>query len=518
MILKVTKQELTTDTERVAEGSINYLTFSLECDRQWDEAIKTVRFKHSDSEVVYDVPFVEKGKCYYVPFHVLRKGRVTVGVIGTIGNTCVITTDEAYFDVLSSLNEGKTPEVPGNVYAAFVSELGRYRERLDRSSEALNADIEECRGLKTLSETYAENARASEKRVEAILKDVSGMLDAVGMAVKGIRKIEERLTGVNSRLLQSEYERERDERARVITESRRAKREEERRDSETDRKAAESRRSVAEKARTIADVQRSERILAMEKRLEKLENTPVTVSPKITVETVGDGEILLKESTSRLMSVTVYGESKCCDGRLVGIGEGGSITIKIDSYPVILPISTPLYSAGGICDEMTFCNDGSITVLRRTAVVTFNGSESIIMEKRGRRVMFALQLDERAPDTEVGSCFATSFNSEDETVWISGEYAFFDLDSEKYKDVPTFARALSNANITLVYPCLKPYEEAEGSIDPIEGIPKAVEYDGRLLVKYEKDVFKALEIITQRLNSLEEKGENNERIKEIHIP
>ena len=91
MILTVKGQSLDLAGGIIAEGSVEFASFTLECDSSWDGYSRTVRFRHTSQEDTYDVAGVVDGRAYYVPSEVLVRGSVFVSVLGTKGASQIST-------------------------------------------------------------------------------------------------------------------------------------------------------------------------------------------------------------------------------------------------------------------------------------------------------------------------------------------------------------------------------------------------------------------------------------------
>lgn len=527
MKFKVTGQELEILSSKViSEGAVNFVTFELCCDESWNGFAKTVRFAHQDSEEVFDIPDVDEGVAYYVPAEVLTKGMVYVGVVGVQSTERVATTSKAFFTVDEAVEGGKTPSVTADAYAKYVRDVTEHRRASEEAKKVSLECLEKCTRLKEDADTFARSAILSKRKTERILEEVSGMLDAVSMAFRSIKQIEEGLASLNGNLSRSELERDGAERARSMNERKRACLEEQRKSSEDEREAAEMRRCNAEDMRVSRELERDRKLRDMNERLSELEDRAPLPLSYVTVKEEGNGSIELSDmSISSLNSVSVYGETVLREGKLHGKGEMGYVCLTVGADTLELPVSSPLYSVGSAKDELTLGENGDITVVRRTASYVVGSSASFICDdRREGRVMYVTPFNAHLASDQSGegvsSAFSYGLSADRDSVWISGEYVFFCLDAEKYPDVPSLCKALEDAPLTLIYPVMKPYAVSEGSVYPISpSIPVKVSYDGELSVSYTKDIFKAIENINARLDRLDEKEKenDNDNTEKVHV-
>ncbi len=522
MKLNVTKQKLILDKETIAEGAVNYATFQLNCDKSWKGLTKTVRFTADDGISVYDVPEVEENKIYYIPNEVLVKGKITVGVIG-VSDKMTVTTATAFFTVEESIDRGRMPSVTHDAYAKYVHDASAHRKAAEEAEATSLACLEKCQRLKSQADSLVASALESERNSRKILEEVSCMLNAVGVAFRDIMNTGERLLSLDSNLYFSESKREKGEKARVFSESRRAEAEAERRAGETRREAAEARRMTAENVRALSEAERTKRFADIETRLSGLEEIERVDFACVFVAAEGEGELDVIDSCALFDSITLYGNTELVDGELCGVGEEGFVTFTVGDAEISIPVSRPLYSAGNIRDELTVSADGSVTVLRRISQVTLDGTVSAIRDDSvSERVMYVTPLLSDLPkynSTEgISSSFSYGANNLADSVWISGDYVFLDLDSNEYPDVTALAQKLSEKSLVIVYPKQIPTQEAEGSIAPMMlAFPNVIKYDGNMKLNYKKNIFNALETLTERLNKIEKEKDNDNNIEEIHI-
>lgn len=502
MILKVTKQKLELDSDIIAEGAINYATFELQCDISWRDFSKTVRFVKNGK--VYDLSDVEEGRSYYLPHVILNEGTVWVGVVGVSDGNRVATTEKAEFHVKGAIESGNTPVLPPDAYAKYVNEVTTHRKRAEMAEQISLECLKKCERLMSESENFTSIALSAKGRAEEILKEASGILDAVGMAFRDIREIEEALSSVNSRYSTAEQQRDKCEKARAFTENKRALSEDERRQRETEREAAEIRRNIAEQVRSLNDARRDDRLNTMETRLAELEAREPILTTCISAVASGENELVL-DAFSLPESITIYGATTR-DGKLHGVGEEGFVTVTSDGSSIIIPISEPLYSVGETADSVTVTADGEVTVCRRTAKVTLDGSESYTIENmRDGSVMYITPLITATPQFESVDIISSL---EEGNIRINGDYLFICFDADLYPNIPTLAQRLKDRPVEIIYPVLRPYEKNEGSVD-IDSLPSQIEYGGRISVKYKKDLFKVMDNLKKIIDEKEKKDNEN---------
>lgn len=511
MKFKVTEQKLEIQApDVISEGAINFVTFELNCDESWAEFVKTVRFKHEDSDDVYDMPDIKEGVTYYVPAEVLAKGKVYVGVLGVFAVEHVATTTKAYFTVDEAVEQGKTPSTTPDAYAKYVNDVAEHRKTSEGAKKVALDCLEKCQKLMSDAETFSRSAVISRYKTEKLAEEVSGMLDAVGVVFGDIKKIEERLTSLDGVLSHSELKRDNGEQVRILSENGRAYSEEERRSRESERVIAETMRATAENVRALNEERRDRKLGDIEARLNVLENAAPTVLTCVTAVAEGEGEVILTDDCIASTDfISLFGATSVVDGRLCGIGENGIVTLKINGEVIDIPVSQPLYSAGEVSDELRLCPDGSITVIRRTARMTVEPTASILRDSDdSQRIMYVTPLTSTPPSLVatqgISDTFSYGSDVDRDSVWISGEYVFFYLDKSIYPDSKTLCQKLQEKPLNIVYPTFKETVELEGSVTPFSVTsPIAVSGDGKLAVQYKKDIFTAFEKISARLNSLD---------------
>ena len=503
MKINVKKQRLELDGDTVAEGALNYAAFELYCDDSWKGFNKTVRFAAEDG--IYDVPDIEEGKAYYIPHEVLREGRVWVGVVGVAEDNRVATTEKTWFDVKGAIASGNTPTVTRDAYAVFVNEALQHRRAAKESESAVLDCLEKCRELTEEVKRLSRIAVGSARRCDSVREEVHGMMSAVGMAFRDIKEAEKTIASVNSKYTAEEMRRDKGERARAYSESKRGEKEEERRQRETEREAAEIRRSTAEQVRAFNDARRESQLKDMEERIFTMENAvPQPLTHLHSVE-AGEGELRLDDFTEA-ESITLYGKVTEKDGKLHGAGEGGFLTFTSDGEEMSLPLSQPLYSVGDVEDSVTLSSRGEVTVTRRTERLCIDGTESYVCEDTDDGVICITALTGKAP--LYGNCtVVSSFTELCSDIFINGDHLFFCLDGNNCHDIPTFTEELKKRPIELIYPILTPVEEREGSVG-IVTMPHLIGYNGKISASCKKDIFKALEMLNEKIKQIEKENKN----------
>ena len=508
----------------IAEGSLNYLTFELQCDSVWDGYVRTVRFCHG--EVVCDLPEVEDGVRYYVPSAVLTAGEVCVSVIGVKDGVSVLTTAQAPFTVKASVGGGKTPEVTVDAYAKYVQEVISNRKTCEELSKETARLRQSCEEMLQKARTEARFAADARKRCESVMREVSGMMDAVCMAMKEVYDVEKRLTHANSVMCLSEERRIRNEKARRFTEDKRVLSERERRENELSRQASESKRIGAEDVRRLLDGERSKRLALVEEMLSKAEalTSPLTVTHTV----MGDGVVYTDNSPD---VIRVYGRTTVSDGAIKGLGNNGGVALVLNGRSVTVPLSAPLYSAGETADVLRIHSDGGVFVERRTAVYTLDRVDDVYGDDGGEeRILYAIPLKEASLCDKVeGECNLFAYGTEEtgNSVWIDGDYLFLYLDKDEYPNSAVVKEWLSSrvslgCPLSIVY-AVREKQEQEGSIDPIAlGNAKIECHDARISVEYKRDINNVISELEAKIDKITEsplytagsqkkdKGENNE--------
>ena len=135
----VTGQELTVSGSLTADGASNYVLVEFTFDDVWERYVKTVIFRHPDSDKTVEVllargnPYCEgENKCY-VPFEVLKVPEFTISVIGKLENS-IATTD--IVSVLVSESDALLfgeypPEITPSTYDQVVGVISFVKEELE---------------------------------------------------------------------------------------------------------------------------------------------------------------------------------------------------------------------------------------------------------------------------------------------------------------------------------------------------------------------------------------------------
>lgn len=251
----------------IAEGAVEFASFTLESDSSWDTFSKTVRFRHVSQEETYDVAGVVDGKVYYIPAEVLVRGSVFVSVLGVSGTTRISTTELAGFFVEGTVDSGKTPNVTENAYAQYVDMI---REKCLEVEESLTV-AEKCRDD---AEGFAKSTADIEAEVKAsaeacrdyasfcqkVSGEVSGAEQSMNSALEGVRDSVETLLSHDHSLSIAENERVAGENTRADNERMRELAESQRVLAEKERADAESERIAAERGRVAGEAERNSKL------------------------------------------------------------------------------------------------------------------------------------------------------------------------------------------------------------------------------------------------------------------
>ena len=274
MILTVKGQSLDLAGGIIAEGSVEFASFTLECDSSWDGYSRTVRFRHTSQEDTYDVAGVVDGRAYYVPSEVLVRGSVFVSVLGTKGASQISTTELAGFFVEGTVDSGKVPTVTENAYAQYVSRVNGVLERCEELSETSANACKEA-------EEYALDASSSEEKCresavscrdyatlcERVSAETSGAEQQMNIAVERVRDSVNALLSRDHSLSVSENERHASENERRESEDTRNAQESERESNEQKRASAEAERISAERGRVAGELERESRVVGLESEM-----------------------------------------------------------------------------------------------------------------------------------------------------------------------------------------------------------------------------------------------------------
>jgi hypothetical protein len=177
----------------VAEGAVEFTTFTLECDESWDGYERVVRFRHTSHESVWDVAGVRDGEVYYVPSEVLVRGSVFVSVVGVKNGISVATTETSGFFDEGAVDSGKTPTVTPDAYAQYVMQASAVQSGVE-AALALTLEAEEdCSDAKKVCEVcaaecseLADACRESERTALGVEKSVNEALETVRDAAESL--------------------------------------------------------------------------------------------------------------------------------------------------------------------------------------------------------------------------------------------------------------------------------------------------------------------------------------------
>ncbi len=376
MKLKVNGQSLKIESGGiVSEGAVEFASFVLECDESWKNFVRTVRFRHTSSQAVYDVAGVTDGAVYYIPAEVLTKGNVFVSVLGVSGGVHISTTELASFFVEGSLDEGKTPVVTEDAYAQYVHSVKEYtdvaKEAKDKAISAQNV-CEELAGLATVCEDNCEKSvqvcADFATLCERTSNSAAGAELSMQQAVESVRESVNVLIDKNSDISIAENERAGAEYKRAQNEKERETAENERCEREEARSLAEAERILSEKTRILADSEREARLEQAEKTVadfsKKLDNTSSAIVGKYVSQNV----LITDAEEKKPIKFSVRGKTSvsCAPSRqsvasVSGVGELFEITLEhrgknIIPYPYLMGEQ---FSKNGV--EFTAHEDGSIT-------------------------------------------------------------------------------------------------------------------------------------------------------------
>lgn len=261
------------DGNTVAEGAVEFASFSITCDSSWDGYSRCVRFRHVSGEDIWDVAGVQDGKIYYIPAEVLIKGSVFVSVLGVKGNERISTTELAGFFVEGSLDNGKTPKVTPDAYAQYVSAVTKSTDEAVESRDRALLAMKVCEGLAGDVTVIQDSILESESKCqnfatlcERSYSAVTGAEASMQEAVESVRESAQKLINKNSDLSNAESVRVSNEAKRINRENARKSAEEERVFAEENRELSEAGRVMAEKTRVLADKEREERLSDVEEK------------------------------------------------------------------------------------------------------------------------------------------------------------------------------------------------------------------------------------------------------------
>jgi len=264
----------------IAEGAVEFASFTLECDSSWDAFSKTVRFRHVSQEQTYDVAGVVDGKVYYIPAEVLVRGSVFVSILGVCGTNRISTTELAGFFVEGTVESGKTPEVTENAYAQYVDMVQGVRHEVEESLELAEKCRDESETFAKVSEQVADDVNKSAEACrdyasfcQRVSGEVSGAEQSMNTALEGVRDSVETLLSRDHSLSLSENERVASENSRAENERLRRSAESERVFAEKAREDAENERIAAERGRVAGESERNAKLDEAEKQVKSIADT-----------------------------------------------------------------------------------------------------------------------------------------------------------------------------------------------------------------------------------------------------
>ncbi len=360
----------------VAEGAVEFASFSISCDSSWNGYSKCVRFRHAGSEDIWDVAGVQDGKVYYIPTEVLIKGSVFVSVLGVKGNERISTTELAGFFVEGSLDNGKTPKVTPDAYAQYVSIVTESADEAVESRDRALLAMRVCEGLAGDMTVVQDSVLESEKKCQnyAVLCEssysaVTGAEASMQSAVESVRESAQKLVNKNSELSNAENTRVANEEKRKNNENSRKSAETERVFAEENRELSEAGRVMAEKTRVLADKEREERLLSVEEKT-ALAMQSLLKKASAVKGVVDSKKVLVDDAAGDMpFKISVRGESnlsadmsKETPPEILSVGEEGKITLAHQGKN-LFAIHTTLKSPTTV-DGITFTpmEDGGVAV------------------------------------------------------------------------------------------------------------------------------------------------------------
>ncbi|MBQ7896993.1 MAG: hypothetical protein IJ323_01075 [Clostridia bacterium] len=447
MILEIKGQTLKISNSLISEGALNYVTFEVKCDKSWRRLNKTVRFCHEDMSEIYDVADVKSGETYYLPEEVLKKGRVEVGVIGVKGGDTVVTTAKESFTVTASIDGGRTPRVSRDAYADYVNTVLQHTKKCKAAEKLILEVKEEVLRARAQSEIFYTGAKEALCESKEILENVSGALDAVGLALKDIREREEGLSSLNHILSDSERTRALAENERSFKEKCRDEREKERSDAERERELSEKGRITGERVRSMSESEREKTLRELDLRLNALEEKREHYTETLNFEECA-------ETPEEVFSFSIEPKSSIREN---------TFTANINGEEVTIPLKSPLIRMGDLGDSIVFEKEKSY-LSRRFYTLTLDGSEEIY-EEDGEESIFVIPFPtEYTHDGAMGESSYFSYGKErkGERVWVSGNYLFLALGDTYTKK--TLSEKLFNLNkggtpLSVTFSLLVPTEE-----------------------------------------------------------
>lgn len=448
MILEVKGQELKITSPVISEGALNYATFELKCDKSWKKYNKTVRFSHEDSTEIYDVAEVKAGESYYLPEEILKEGKVEVGVIGVKGGDTVITTTKESFVVKGSIDGGKTPRVRGDVYADYVNTVVAHSKKCKSAEKVILEAKKEILRARAESEAFYIGAKEALAESKEILENVSGALDAIGIAMKDIREREEGLYSLDKALSKNEKVRALAENERDFKERARDEKERERNAFEKERELSEKGRIAGERVRAMSESEREKILRDFHLRLTALEDKEDCYTEKLSFEesaTTTEDVVSIRISPKQSTSEKVF-------------------TVCINGEDVKLSLKSPLIKKGNLSDSIVLEKEKTY-VLRNFHTLTLDGSEEIY-EEDGEENLFVIALSEEINAYGImgnANHFSYGKEGDGERVWVSGSYLFLLSDTfNSKKALSDKLKSLKDSGtpLSVTFPLSTPIEEA----------------------------------------------------------
>lgn len=501
MVIHIKGQDLKIEKPVIAEGALKYATFEVRSDKSWKKFNKTVSFLHKETKARIDLPDIEEGKVYYLPENILKSGEVEVAVFGVFQDT-FITTSKKSFTVEKSIEDGIAPKITESAYLKFVNDVLRYRKNCEKSEKNIKEMEKNCLEIKEISLNSIKESKNALDKSEKTLEKISGAVDAMGLALKGVKEREEKLLNENSSLIRSEELRTVGEKERIYNEKVRENEEYKRQKNEEERRESELVRMNAEKLRVLMDNDREKKLVDITERLNLIEN---------------------KNNVCDTFEETVIGENSLTFDKEVPVSEI-SITSMLDEKPLMFQLNGEEYSldlmrAGEIADEFIL-NDEGAYIIRRTSTLTLDGSEDIIEDdNEGERKLYIIPMMTpfAHPDFSSNSGQSTYFTygkrETTDCVFVSGGFVFLYLSSEnkfevkkKLSDLYKEGRALK-----ITYALLEEKRESVKGIYLPETLKEVKTNDAKIRVKIKRNIFTTFKELSSRITLLEEKLKKGEQ-------
>ncbi len=501
MVIHIKGQDLKIENSFIAEGAIKYATFEIRSDKSWRKFNKTVSFLHKTTNLRVDLPDIEEGKVYYFPRDILKSGEVEVAVFGVFCDT-LITTNKKSFTVEKSIEDGKTPEITENAYLKFVNDVLLHRKSCEKSEKKIREMEKNCLDAKSTSLDSLEKSRLALDKSTKTLEKISGAVDAMGLALKGVKEREEELLSENSFLIRSEELRKVGEKERSLNEEIRQKSEYERQKTEEERKESELSRVNAEKLRALCEIQRAEKIADITSRLNAVEkNTDISncYEEELCVE---NSLIFDNEQSVNEVCITPIFDEACLNLEINGEDR----------------FKTTLKRVGEVADELRINSDGAY-IFRRTSSITLDHDDEIIgEEEEGERKLFVIHLNApfAYPDLSESIGRSTFFDygkkESGDNIFVSGEFIFLYVTNENFNIKKKLSDLKKEGNpLTVTYPILEEERERVKTLYLPEKITK-IKADGtEIKVKIKRNIFTTFKELSSRITFLEEKLKKGEQ-------